>query len=223
MKKKFIPVSFFAVLFFCLLWSISDAYSSSKINSTESISQEEFVHTEKASVMYNIGQRGKCSNFDATDSLVFFSYSEQNACVDAFTYDGTYQFTISLAYRDRGSVAIRCINNLLYISSKYGNVFIYDGTQLVEQLTQEQAQEQGLTLSWFQKRTVPIRLSFFKIYRYSDNGEVISKITLPATVRKQEILKYSVLTSMVLIMGITVFYRKRHGPGLNARTKQAIK
>lgn len=181
-------------------------------DATEPTIQDEYVFTEKPFVMYNIGDRQRSSCFDATDSLVYFAYSEQYACVDAYTYDGVYQFTISLTYRDRGSVSIRCHDNLLYIQSRYGNVFIFDGDQLVDTIPSEDAKERGFTLSWFQERSTPIKIMFNKIYRYSETGDIVSTISLPTVIFWQVYMKYLVLIVVIMCMGFIYFHRKRSLP-----------
>lgn len=204
---------FFSVLVVLLQISISQnmvrADSLVERDATEPTIQDEYVFIEKPFVIYHIGDRQRSSCFDATDSLVFFAYSEQHACVDAYTHDGVYQFTISLTYRDRGSVSIRCHDNLLYVQSKYGNVFIFDGDQLIDKITSENAKERGFTLSWFQERSIPIKIILNKIFRYSESGDIVSTISLPNDIFWQVYMKYLVLIVVIMCMGFKYMHRKR--------------
>lgn len=210
MTKRIIrSLSILILLQMCIFICAVSVDALTQSNTNEPNAQDDYVLTEKPVISHSIGDRHNCSEYDATDSLVFFAYSERLACVDAYTYEGDYQFTISLNYRDRGSISIRCHNNLLFIHSRYGNVFIYDGEKLIEQISSEDAKDRGFTISWFQKRSIPIKIVFLKIYRYSDAGNIISTISLPPSVFYQIYVRYIVLISIIVYMIVTYMHRKR--------------
>jgi hypothetical protein len=160
---------------------------------TATSEKEQIANIENAVVLTNAEQKGNYSCFDASDSLVFFAYSEQAAQVDAYNYAGEYQFSISLAYRDRGSVEIRCHENLLYINSKYGNVFVFNDDQLIERLSEEEASKAGYTIAWCNQRSVPIKIRFAKIYRYQENKKFADIASIPTVVIFRSYFQYAIL------------------------------
>ena len=150
--------------------------------SNPSSEKEEIMAIEKATIVHNPGGRGRPSSFDATDQLVFFAYTENAACVDAYNYRGEYQFTIQLSGRERGAVSIRCHENLLYISSKYQNVFVFDDDYMVKKLSPLDRKDQDLSESWFEARGVPLEIKNGQIIRYSISRKKTSVIDIPAPI-----------------------------------------
>lgn len=158
--------------------------------------------TENAIIAPQCEGKGNYSFFDATDSYVFFSYSEKAAQVDAYNYLGEYQFSVLLSARENGSVEIRCQDNLLYICSKYGNVFVFSGEQLIESYSEEDANSKGYTSSWFQKRSIPIKMGLSKIHRQRDNGT--DSICIPSVIIARSAFRYAIIGMLLLYFLIQV-------------------
>lgn len=190
----------FLVLLLLIPWAIGlfvsmalENIENNNTSLTATSEKEQIANIENAVVLTNAEQKGNYSCFDASDSLVFFAYSEQAAQVDAYNYAGEYQFSISLAYRDRGSVEIRCHENLLYINSKYGNVFVFNDDQLIERLSEEEASKAGYTIAWCNQRSVPIKIRFTKIYRYQENKKFADIASIPTVVIFRSYFQYAIL------------------------------
>lgn len=152
---------------------------------------------------------GSVSSYDATDSLVYFAYSEQTACVDAYNYAGEYQFSIHFYNREKGSISIRCDNNILYVCSKYGNVFVFDGNQLIRKMTSQEGEDAGFTDSWFRTRSVQIQRKFSKIYRYDSSGNTISVISVPSKILENIAQRYIIVFFGVAVVGIPYFIKRK--------------
>ena len=183
------------LLYLCTSLPICAAASEAKDN--PKAEEEKFAAIEEAIVGYQEGGTGNYCSYDATDSLVFFAYSDHSSCVNAYNHAGEYQFTINLSYRENGSIAIRCHENKLYVYSKYGNVFIFDGSQCIEKLDADTADQRGYTSIWFSKRTVSIKRHFTKILRYNESGEITDEIMTPISVIWDDI-------SAVVVTGVVV-------------------
>ena len=175
---------------------------------SEMVSEErQLANAENAIVSHNSEGKGNYSFFDATDSYVYFSYSEQSAQVDAYNYLGEYQFTILLSYRENGSVTIRCHENRLYISSKYKNVFVFSDEQLLESYSEEEAKNKGYTSSWFQKRSIPIQMKFTRIHRQRETGT--DAICIPSVILSRSLLRYLIIVVVLFCFVLKLIAKKR--------------
>jgi len=165
---------------------------------------EEF---ETAVIMENNERTGDYSYYDVTDTLAFFSYSDHAAQVDAYNHEGDYQFSIVLANKEKGAVTIRCHNNLLYITSKYNNIFVFDGRKLVQKYSALEKEKFEYNGSWWYDRSYPTRIFLNRIYRYDAEGNIINIIRMPDTARYSHAL--SGMAVLFLAVGMIFKYRTR--------------
>lgn len=100
----------------------------------------------------------------ATDVLVFFGYSD--CIVDAYDYDGEFQFSILTRDSQNGAVSIWCVNDMLYLRPKTGDILIFRGTEFVGTITHEGAMEQGI----FQSETNVVTVNREYVYRMDETG-----------------------------------------------------
>ena len=130
--------------------------------------------SEDTSETYAIGfkQGERNSNFsecDATDDYIFFAYDEGNL-VDAYDYDGNFQFTLFFEDYSNGGFRIECHNNQLYVKTKKHAVFVFDGSSLVQEMYYSSAADLGFNATWFLNRG-NIQVSKTTVYRVNDHGE----------------------------------------------------
>ena len=91
---------------------------------------------------------GQC---DATDDRLFFSYWGKISQVDAYDHEGTFLYSLEFQDLSNGQVYIRCRENMLYIKLRNNNVFVFQGSDMISGLTEDQADAQGLTDDWFRE------------------------------------------------------------------------
>lgn len=101
----------------------------------------------------------------ATDKHVFFAYFDENI-VDAYSYDGTFQFSILTRDAKNGGVSITCIDDTLYLSPKTGDILVFRGTEFLETVTRREAIERGI----FKSDTYPVTVDREYVYSIDENG-----------------------------------------------------
>lgn len=97
------------------------------------------------------GQRdtrpGLFDNLEGTEEVVYFSYN-MAGYIDAYDLSGQYLYTIHiLDDSQKGSIRIDCRDGLLYVESRHGALYIFDGLDLLERMERDEAKSQGLLLN----------------------------------------------------------------------------
>lgn len=150
-----------------------------KVQDASDNPEQEVLYGDGWSITGIRAERGetfhKC---DATDDMVYFSYTK-GWYIDAYNNQGEYQYTIMLRTSQNGSVGIHCTEDLLYVRSKDGTVFVFDGTDMVETLTSEQAGERGC---YFLDMDGRAYVSEDYIYRVNSDGEWTGVCPIPEDV-----------------------------------------
>ena len=97
------------------------------------------------------GQRDKrpglFDQVEGTEEVIYFSYN-MVGYIDAYDLSGQYLYTIHLLDdSQKGSIQIDCRDGLLYVESRHGAVYIFDGLDLLERLERNEAEARDLLLS----------------------------------------------------------------------------
>ena len=163
---------------------------------------------ERSVVTYTEGNdsAGALGDYDATGEYVFFSYSDRTAVVDAYDLDGNFAFRIHLENKDNGGIRIRCQDELLYVDSKYHNVFVFDGDTLIRQMTYQEAMEEGYKGSFFSERSKTVTQRWGRFYRLNEDGSLGSAIKLPVVV-SVDYYKYVVPFVLIPVLWIGIAVR----------------
>lgn len=165
---------------------------------------------ERSVVTYTEGNdsAGALGDYDATGEYVFFSYSERTAVVDAYDLDGNFAFRIHLENKDNGGIRIRCQDELLYVDSKYNNVFVFDGDTLIRQMTNQEAREHGYAGSFFTEPSKTVAQRWLRFYRLNDDGSLGPALNLPISVTA-DYYKFVVPFVAIPVVWIMVVIRER--------------
>ena len=163
---------------------------------------------ERSVVTYTEGtdSAGAISEYDATGDYIFFSYSERTAVVDAYDFDGNFAFRLHFENKENGALSIRCQDDLLYVSSKYDNVFVFDGDTLIRQMTYQEAREEGFKGSFFSERSKKVTQRWGRFYRLNEDGSLGSAIKLPHAV-SVDYYKYVVPFVLIPVLWIGIAVR----------------
>ena len=97
------------------------------------------------------GQRdarpGLFDQVEGTEEVIYFSYN-MAGYIDAYDLYGQYLYTIHLLDDSQeGSIQIDCRDGLLYVESRHGAVYIFDGLDLLERLERDEAEVRDLLLT----------------------------------------------------------------------------
>ena len=97
------------------------------------------------------GQRdarpGLFDQVEGTEEVIYFSYN-MAGYIDAYDLSGQYLYTIHLLDdSQKGSIQIDCRDGLLYVESRHGAVYIFDGLDLLERLERDEAEVRDLLLT----------------------------------------------------------------------------
>ena len=97
------------------------------------------------------GQRDKrpglFDQVEGTEEVIYFSYN-MVGYIDAYDLSGQYLYTIHLLDdSQKGSIQIDCRDGLLYVESRHGAVYIFDGLDLLDRLERDEAEARDLLLS----------------------------------------------------------------------------
>ena len=97
------------------------------------------------------GQRdarpGLFDQVEGTEEVIYFSYN-MAGYIDAYDLSGQYLYTIHLLDdSQKGSIQIDCRDGLLYVESRHGAVYIFDGLDLLERLERDEVEVRDLLLT----------------------------------------------------------------------------
>lgn len=97
------------------------------------------------------GQRdtrpGLFDQVEGTDEVIYFSYN-MAGYIDAYDLSGQYLYTIHLLDdSQKGSIRIDCRDGLLYVESRHGALYIFDGLELLERMERNEAEARDLCLT----------------------------------------------------------------------------
>lgn len=181
----------------------------------------------KWEISYEQGSRSdgfwKC---EATDALVYFCYFDQ-CVIDAYDYQGQYQFTITLPDSQNGGTSIHCTGDLLYAQAKNNTVYVFDGTELVETMTHDQAEELGCD---FLNLDSNLYVSADTVYKLDEAGSRTALFPVPEAVaesmsffdygdrRQKNLLLGALSLSGFVMMAVAVIWigfiqKKKSGTG----------
>lgn len=184
-KKAF--TIFCGVLVLLALSHIKDIYQNWDAIGTGFVSEERQLQRkareENICIINDLqGIRDRQYSYHAIgNEYVFFSYSV-GSFVDAYDHNGIYQFTIIVPDSQNGTVSIRCDGDLLYISSKQDLIYIFDGTEQVDCLTDEESELAGYDWRWFNDQP-GLEKDKNYIYLKDENGNIVLQATIPNAVK----------------------------------------
>ena len=126
--------------------------------------------------------------------------------MDAYDFDGNFAFRLRFENKENGALSIRCQDDLLYVSSKYHNVFVFDGDTLIRQMTYQEAREKGFKGSFFSERSKTVTQRWGRFYRLNEDGSLGSAIKLPVVV-SVDYYKYVVPFVLIPVLWIGIAVR----------------
>ena len=109
------------------------------------------LETIRLNAAWITGQRdarpGLFDQVEGTEEVIYFSYN-MAGYIDAYDLSGQYLYTIHLLDdSQKGSIQIDCRDGLLYVESRHGAVYIFDGLDLLERLERDEAEVRDLLLT----------------------------------------------------------------------------
>lgn len=127
------------------------------------------------------GQRDKrpglFDQVEGTEEVIYFSYN-MVGYIDAYDLSGQYLYTIHLLDdSQKGSIQIDCRDGLLYVESRHGAVYIFDGLDLLERLERDEAEARDLLLSRRHEKS-DYTLTDTHVARVDEN-EIVSLFVIP--------------------------------------------
>lgn len=196
------------IVFWFTLFNPFELYCSSEeiAPRTETVSESPYITKAKETRDEAIG------DYDATNDYIFFAYSERIAVVDAYDMNGNYVFSIQFDQNNRGAISIRCEDNLLYVTTKEGNLFVFDGDNLVAAHSEKDAVAQGYHWSWFEGKKRNVALIGMTFYTLNSDGSFENKIPLPFDIVWGIYSNYLLPAAMVFAVVLTL-YRKKKSKG----------
>ena len=204
--KSRMPFSAVVILVFFLLFCPFNfqAYAAEQV---DNVSPDT---AEQCHISYTLStRRPSVVDYDATNEYVFFAYSENLAVVDAYNMSGEFVFSILFEFREKGSISIRCENNLLYVSTKFGNVFVFDHDQLLEVIESSAATEKGYGWKWFEGKQRNVSLIGINLYKLNQTGDIGRSIPIPFNVIWGIYSAYSLIVAIVFALCVMLFRPKR--------------
>lgn len=154
---------------------------------------------------------------DATMDTVYFCYFD-GCYIDAYSTKGEYLYTITLNESPNGGPSIHCSDELLYAKSPKHEVFVFDGTKMLEKITTDEAKTRGCN---FMNLKSGAYVSKDSVYRILENGEHEFLFELPEEVTKtmsyfdygdrltKNRLYVAVTITAFLAFGVFVIYKSR--------------
>ena len=127
------------------------------------------------------GQRDKrpglFDQVEGIEEVIYFSYN-MVGYIDAYDLSGQYLYTIHLLDdSQKGSIQIDCRDGLLYVESRHGAVYIFDGLDLLERLERDEAEARDLLLSRRHEKS-DYTLTDTHVARVDEN-EIVSLFVIP--------------------------------------------
>ena len=150
------------------------------------------------------------SGCDATNDLIFFAYSEHASFVDAYDHSGNFQFTLFFEDKQNGVLDIRCTQQLLYVSTKAGSVFVFDRDQEVDRMTHGQAQQNGFSYFWFEEKNPNFRIDKAQAYVVDAQGDPQAVFQLAETVKWQASHPNAGIILMLVAVVVIIWSFVRH-------------
>lgn len=148
---------------------------------------------------------------DATSKNIYFSYSQDN-CVDVYSNNGDFCFTIHLPQYPKGAVMIRCANDILYIRDKTDKVYVYSGSSKIDEFSKLQAEMLGYDYNWFRNNSEEIRVGVNRdfITLADESGLILTSLETPNSIRQNLPLwdfdnSASITISLLGILGLAIF------------------
>ena len=116
----------------------------------QNVSDSDF-ETVRLQAAWITGQRdmriGLYDQLEGTEQVVYFSYN-MAGYIDAYDLSGQYLYTIHLLNdSQKGTIQIDCRDGLLYVESRHGALYIFDGLDLLERMERDEAEARDLLLS----------------------------------------------------------------------------
>ena len=127
------------------------------------------------------GQRDKrpglFDQVEGIEEVIYFSYN-MVGYIDAYDLSGQYLYTIHLLDdSQKGSIQIDCRDGLLYVESRHGAVYIFDGLDLLERLERDEAEARDLRLTRRHEES-NYTLTDTHVARVDEN-EIVSLFVIP--------------------------------------------
>lgn len=119
------------------------------------------------------------SHIKATDQYIFFAYSQDN-WVDAYSYDGAFQFSILTRDSQNGLVSIWCTDDLLYLKPKSGDILVFNGTEFIESITNDELKARGVRNS--ERNTVTVDREY--VYSIDEAGKTHILFSTPEEIQR---------------------------------------
>ena len=161
------------------------------------------------------GQRdtrpGLFDQVEGTDEVIYFSYN-MAGYIDAYDLSGQYLYTIHLLDdSQKGSIRIDCRDGLLYVESRHGALYIFDGLELLERMERNEAEARDLCLTRRHEKSEYI-LTDTHVARVEGN-EIVSLFLIPdeiaVNLRKDKWRLYIAVLMLCALLATVVHDRIR--------------
>lgn len=166
---------------------------------------------ERPVISYTQSSSGYAGDIAATKDAVFVAYNEKMAAIEAYNYRGVYQYTILLADAQNGGIRLWSDGDILYVSSKYGNVFAFQGKQLLWQMDVGEAREQGID-DYF-ARPSNVSVDGNTVIVMNEENQIAAKVPLPIRttmqIHGQKIMLYVMLVVVILCAVVPILKDRR--------------
>lgn len=160
-----------------------------------------YVNIGSSVVFYDeVDKDSVITDIDATEEYIYYAYFGIDV-VSAYDWNGKYQFSIAVHNEKNGAIDIRCLDDKLYIHDAGSNVFVYEGTELLETILREQTQYE---LSWFHKTSGLVKEQ--DDHLVDQNGEYV--MDLPGQGEKDQNQHLLMILAMILIAGLVIVIRR---------------
>lgn len=165
---------------------------------------------ERHVISYIQNASGYAGDIAATKDAVFVAYNEKMAAIEAYNYRGVYQYTILLADAQNGGIRLWSDGDILYVSSKYGNVFAFQGQQLLWKMDFGEAREQGID-NYF-SRPSNVSVNGDTVLVMNEKNQIAAKVPLPIRTTMQihgEKIMLYVMLVVVIISAVVPILKDR--------------
>lgn len=153
------------------------------------------------------GARGPVEFTDATGEYLFLGYSHISTCVDVYDRNGEFQYSILFDDIQKGRFRMRCEGSRLYILTRKGQLFVFNGSTEVLHQTADEAAHYGYTKDWFQERNYRITIDDGVIEGVSSTSEDSFELLLPEGVRVN--IKQTPISQLMILLLLVVWYLTR--------------
>lgn len=115
-----------------------------------------------------------------TDVYVFFGYGD-NGIIDAYDHKGNFTFSLRYTGSTKNRyMSIRAKENLLYVSSHSGTLYVFNGQQLEKTMSYDEAEQNGYDISWFNEGIARADKEY--VYYLDEQGEWVQLMETPKEV-----------------------------------------